>query len=215
MLIPAPAAGRPDAATPAAPASGNSAAGTGATPPPTAERASAAPLAPAPGPLGTAPASVFAPTPTATTGAPGAPLTVAPSPAAAVEATIRLAHSQAFSRARLSLKPAELGGVEIVLHRGAGGVAAAVVAETPEAARLLEASGEDLRRRLEAQGVELSVFSVSVAADDSAPGRDGTPGMAGAAGPARGNDFGGDGAPGAQPAQTIDLGGGVLVDVLA
>jgi hypothetical protein len=173
------------------------------------------PLAPASGPLGTAPASVFGSSPTAGASAPAAPLTAPPSPTAAVEATLRLAHSQAFSRARLSLKPAELGGVEIVLHRGAGGVAAAVVAETPEAARLLEASGEDLRRRLEAQGVELSVFSVSVAADDSAPGRDGMPGTTSPTGRARGNDFGGDGAPGAQPAQTIDLGGGVLVDVLA
>lgn len=158
---------------------------------------------------------MFGSSPTPATGAPAAPLTAPPSPTAAVEATIRLAHSQAFSRARLNLKPAELGGVEIVLHRGAGGVAAAVVAETPEAARLLEASGEDLRRRLEAQGVELSVFSVSVAADDSAPGRDGTPGPASGPGRASGNDFGGDGAPSAQPAQTIDLGGGVLVDVLA
>jgi flagellar hook-length control protein FliK len=181
------------------------------------EPASAAPPpglgtgATATGPLGTAQPSVLGSAPVAS----GSPLGAA-GPATAVEATIRLAHAQGFSRARLSLKPAELGGVEIVLHRSGEGFAAALVADTPEAARLLEAGGEDLRRRLAAHGVELGAFSVSVAADDAAPGREGAPGSpsAGAGTTSRTSPATGDGA-GTTTAQTIDLGGGVLVDVLA
>ena len=161
------------------------------------------------GALDTARASVLGSAPAT----PGAPLG-APNPASAVETTIRLAHAQGFSRARLSLKPAELGGVEVVLHRSSEGVSAALVADTPEAARLLEAGGEDLRRRLAAHGVELGAFSVSVAAEDASPGGEGAPRSPGGTPAHRtSSPHGGDAGP--IPAQTIDLGGGVLVDVLA
>ena len=76
-----------------------------------------------PAPASAAPIAPFA---TATDSAaavtPGTPAPAgAPGPAAALEATIRLVHTHAFNRARLTLKPAELGGVEVVLRGGAGG----------------------------------------------------------------------------------------------
>ena len=136
-----------------------------------------------------------------------------PSPATAVEETIRLAARHGFSRARLTLRPAELGSVEVVLKASAGGVAASVLADTPEAARLLEASGGELRSRLEAQGLQLLGLSVSVSHD--------APSGAGPDSRATGGPQGPGGASGElseptpDPARTIELGGGVLVDVLA
>lgn len=154
--------------------------------------------------------------------APGGPLAsmAAPSPAASLEATIRLGAERGFQRARLTLKPAELGAVDVVLKASEGGVSATVLAHTHEAARLLEASGEELRRRLDLQGVQLQGLTVSVAGDASA----------GAGHQARG-DAQPTAAPGGAPAGTaagteptdpiptptrqIELGGGVLLDVLA
>jgi flagellar hook-length control protein FliK len=157
--------------------------------------------------------------------APSAPTTRAsltgsappPSPGAALGATIRLAAERGFSRARLTLRPAELGSVDVVLKAGAGGgVSASVVAGTPQAARLLEAAGHDLKRRLEAHGIELQALKVSVAGDAATGAggeprpRTGAPGPRGATSPASGS-------PDRPPTSTrqIELGGGVLVDVLA
>lgn len=172
-----------------------------------------APAGPVPGGQPT-PASSAPPAPAAAPAAPPAP---APAPAAAVEAVVRLAARQGFSRARLTLKPAELGSVEVLLRTSAGGVTASVLADTPEAARQLQSAAADLRHQLAGQGLELQALTISVA-QDAPGGAEGRPQWRQAA-PATAIAAGGDG-PGVaeaqpQPIRTIELGGGVLVDVLA
>jgi Flagellar hook-length control protein FliK len=143
-----------------------------------------------------------------------APLQRAP---AAVAALLQLASDRGISRARIALKPVELGGIEIRLQTTAGGVAAQVVADSPEAAKLLAQAGDDLRRALEARDVTLLSLEVSTSGEER---RESTRGgdraaqtQASAARTAR------------NPAQTpeptqptttvIELPGGLLVDVLA
>ena len=69
----------------------------------------------------------------------------------AVAQTIHLAQVKGVSHARLNLRPAELGGIEVRLASDAGGLHATVVADSPQAAALLQSATEDLRRQLEAQ----------------------------------------------------------------
>jgi flagellar hook-length control protein FliK len=126
-----------------------------------------------------------------------------------------------ISRARLNIRPAELGGIEIRLQSSAAGVAAQVVADSPEAARLLQQAADDLRRSLERQDVTLLSLDVSTAGDDRAGGSAGA-----------GRDGFGDrhehrvGLLGTDPAdadsaeepavvETVTLPGGHHVDVLA
>jgi len=102
----------------------------------------------------------------------------------------------------------------VFLRQGSAGLAATVVAETPHAAQMLETAANELQRRLAAQGLELSSLQISVGGESAGAahgGRDGQAAQASGTG-ARGDA--------AEPAeaektQTIDLGGGVLVDVLA
>jgi flagellar hook-length control protein FliK len=146
-------------------------------------------------------------------GSDGAPV---PSPAEAIEATIRLGARHGFSRARLTLRPAELGTVEVTLKTSQYGVSASVFADTPEAAHLLEGSSADLRRQLERQGVQLLDLAVSVSFSTAHDPRAGSgsggagqspEGATGAAGELRDEPT--------EPTRTIELGGGVLIDVLA
>ena len=65
----------------------------------------------------------------------------------------------------MTLRPAELGGIEIRLQATAAGITAQVVADSPEAARLLAQAGDDLRRALEARNVTLVSLEVSTTAD--------------------------------------------------
>jgi flagellar hook-length control protein FliK len=143
------------------------------------------------------------------------PTPAAPSPAAALEATLRMAGENGYTRARVTLRPAELGGVEVLLRQGSAGLAATVVAETTHAAQLLETAATELQRRLAAQGLELSSLQISVGGESAGAahgGRDQN-GAAAASGGARGATA--ETVATAEQTQTIDLGGGVLVDVLA
>jgi flagellar hook-length control protein FliK len=139
----------------------------------------------------------------------------APLPSAALEATLRMAGENGFTRARVTLRPAQLGGVEVFLREGSAGLTATVVAETPQAAQMLESSTTELQRRLAAQGLELSSLQNSVGGESAGAahgGRD-REGGAGTTGGARGAST--EAVAPAEKTQTIDLGGGVLVDVLA
>jgi hypothetical protein len=186
---PAPAAAAPADAAPAAPADGQPAV-----------------TAPASQSVGTAPASG--------TAAPerAVPLHRAP---AAVATLLHVAAERGITHAKLALRPAELGGIEIRLQASAAGIAAQVVADSPEAARLLAQAGDDLRRALEARDVTLLSLEVSTSSEQR--GREGewsdressdarsTPGGAPA-----------EGEPSAPATQiVIELPGGLLVDVLA
>ena len=139
--------------------------------------------------------------------------------AESVEATIRIAAQRGAGHARIALRPAELGGIEIRLRQTAAGLTATVMADAPEAAQILQQAAGELRRSLEDQGLQLLRFEVGVADDrQSGPG-------AGAAGEERpreraGRDGGSadaltDDGPDTGDEVPIQLPNGVLVDVLA
>jgi hypothetical protein len=140
---------------------------------------------------------------------------------AAVSTLLHVAVERGISHAKMALRPVELGGIEIRLQTTAGGIAAQVVADSPEAARLLAQAGDDLRRALEARDVTLVSLEVSTTADqqqrESARGewsdsRDSDP-----TSPRRaaGDDTDGDTEQAPSTQTVIELPGGLLVDVLA
>jgi flagellar hook-length control protein FliK len=174
----------------------------------------AAGMAPGPSTPSTAPATVAAPA--APAPAAGVPLQQAVD---TVRLTLSTAAQRGVTRARIALRPEELGGVEVHLRHTAEGLSARVVAEAPEAAHLLSQAAGELRRTLEQQGLSLVRIDVATAGDD-APGTG-----AGAAGNERrdGRRHAG-GRPGDIAAsdtdqtiaeRTIELPNGALVDVLA
>jgi hypothetical protein len=116
----------------------------------------------------------------------------------------------------MNLRPADLGGIEIRLQTSAAGVAAQVVADSPEAARLLAQAGDDLRRALEARDVTLLSLEVSTSGDhprERAQGDRADFDLPPAVGPARPGAAAGEAEP--TPERVIELPGGLLVDVLA
>jgi hypothetical protein len=88
----------------------------------------------------------------------------------AVAQLIHVAGRDGIDRARINLRPADLGGIEIRLQHSAAGVAAQVIADSPAAARLLEQAAGDLRRALERQDVTLLSLDVSTSSDRRADG---------------------------------------------
>ncbi len=144
-----------------------------------------------------------------------APTAPAPAPSAALEATLRMAGANGFTRARVTLRPAELGGVEVFLREGSAGLTATVVADTPHAAQLLQSSANELQRRLAAQGLELSSLQISVGGESAGAAHGGRDQQGGPGTPGGARDGATEALATAEETQTIDLGGGVLVDVLA
>jgi flagellar hook-length control protein FliK len=133
-------------------------------------------------------------------------------------ALLHMANHRGQAQARLTLHPAELGGVEIRLRVTTHGLLASITADRPESAQVLQQAGADLKRALEAQGVEVAGLDIGVAGDEAhqrAQQRD--PDPAGGRGP-RSADADHD-LPPIDPdnptttAPTIAL--GALVDVLA
>jgi flagellar hook-length control protein FliK len=147
-----------------------------------------------------------------------APLHRAP---AAVATLLHVAVERGITRAKMALRPAELGGIEIRLQTTAAGVAAQVVADSPEAAKLLAQASDDLRRALEARDVTLLSLEVSTSGDQkqqSARGEwsDGSDNdFFGPSGRPGGDAAEGDAEPAPTTVSTIELPGGLLVDVLA
>ena len=84
-------------------------------------------------------------------------------------ATLRVAVRQnGGATARISLHPADLGGVRITMRVHDGTVAATLAAETPAAAQALTQTASDLRRSLESQGLQIASLDVHVAGDGPA-----------------------------------------------
>lgn len=108
---------------------------------------------------------------------------------AAVETLLQLAHERGISRARINVRPAELGGIEVRLH----GTAAHLVADSPEVA-------DALRRNLGQRDGNALSLEVSTTAGDR-----------------RAASVGSRSASAEKPAaaSTLELPGGLLVDVLA
>src|SRR6201999_3290519 len=101
------------------------------------------------------------------------PPATAPTPAAALEATLRMATEAGFNRARLTLHPEELGSVEVLLRDAGTGLTAPVLADAPHAAHLLEGSAAELQRRLAEGGLELTSLQISVGGESAGGARNG------------------------------------------
>jgi flagellar hook-length control protein FliK len=134
-----------------------------------------------------------------------------------VNQIIRISQSSGITQARVQLHPEELGKIDIHLRSTPDGVVARVVADASQAAVVLRDGGDELRRQLASQGINLTHFDVGTSGQEQ-----------------RGASFGNDGshnqrgnhpntpqdADAGVPAETSDettitLPNGVLVDVLA
>ena len=181
-----------------------------------------------------APAAVTTPAPQPVA-APAAPVAPTPTPTLeravplyrAVETTGMLLHVAAergVTHARLNLKPVELGGIEVRLQSTPQGISAQLVADSPEAARMLTQAGDDLRRQLTERDVTLLSLDVSTSSEQR---HENTAGGFGAFGDDNHRPgFGSSQRNGVSDAETVDaapaaaettlvLPDGVLVDVLA
>jgi flagellar hook-length control protein FliK len=88
-------------------------------------------------------------------------------------ATLRVAvKAGGAATARISLHPADLGGVRITMRVHDGTVAATLAAESPAAAQALAQTASDLRRSLEGQGLQIASLDVHVAGDGPASSGD-------------------------------------------
>jgi len=83
----------------------------------------------------------------------------------AVAQLLHLGSQSGIGHARIALRPVELGGIEIFLQSSPSGLAAQVVAESPEAARMLQQATEDLRRALARHDIELVSLDVSTSSE--------------------------------------------------
>jgi flagellar hook-length control protein FliK len=146
----------------------------------------------------------------------GVPLSRA---AETVEHVLRLAATRGSMQARVSLKPAELGSLEVVIRHTAAGLTARVVADDAGAAQVLQQAGSELRRSLEQQGITLLNLDIGQSGDQRSLG--------GASGDAREGRYDGRGNTQARSGgtvaadddisteTTVRLPNGALVDVLA
>jgi flagellar hook-length control protein FliK len=80
-----------------------------------------------------------------------------------VQAVVKMAQTNGVTRARVALHPEQLGGIEIHLSSTRDGVTARVVADAAQAANVLRHAGDELRRSLESQGINLVRFDVGTA----------------------------------------------------
>ena len=79
---------------------------------------------------------------------------------------LRILQHRGQVQAQLSLHPAELGGVEIRLRQTAHGLMATVTADRADAAHVLQQAGTELRRALEAQGVQIAGLDIGMAGEN-------------------------------------------------
>ena len=135
-----------------------------------------------------------------------------------VHQVIRISQSSGITQARVQLHPEELGSIDIHLRSTPDGVVARVVAHAAQAAAVLRDGGDDLRRQLAAQGINLTHFDVGTAGGDQrgAAFGDGGSQQRGNRSPDAG-DAGSGAALADDPDETttVSLPNGVLVDVLA
>jgi flagellar hook-length control protein FliK len=216
---PAPTPGQPAADAPVAEPT------TPSSPAPAQPAATATPAADTPA---TAPATPTAATPVAPALPTSQPLagTLAPHRTtplhrapAEVATLLHVASERGITRAKMALRPVELGGIEIRLQSTAAGISAQVVADSPEAARMLAQHGDELRRALEARNVTLLSLEVSTSGDQQRENARGDWTDGDDAGLLRSRGANGDAEGDADTTPTtesvIELPGGLLVDVLA
>ena len=135
-----------------------------------------------------------------------------------VATLLHVASDRGISHAKISLRPEDLGGIEVRLQSSPAGISAQLVADSPEAARLLAQAGDDLRRSLEARDVNLLSLEVSTSGDQrrgEQPGETPDPDAAGPDSPGDGEEAVTAPADAGAPVSVLELPGGLLVDVLA
>ena len=93
--------------------------------------------------------------------------------AESMHALVKVANRRGTAAARITLRPAALGGVQVRLRAHAGGVSASLTAQTSAGAQALGAAHGELRRALEAQGIAVHTIDVQLAGDR--PGPEGRP----------------------------------------
>jgi flagellar hook-length control protein FliK len=160
----------------------------------------------------TAPATAAAPAQAATPTIPTATPVPLNRSAEAVEHVLRLASARGVTHARIALRPAELGSIDVHIRSTAEGLVARVVAHTAEAVQTLQNAANDLRQSLEEQGLTLMSLDIGQPGDRSAgrAGADADDGKGGGDSPSAAES---DDAP--TQTSTLRLPTGVLVDVLA
>ncbi|MGI8781940.1 MAG: flagellar hook-length control protein FliK, partial [Solirubrobacteraceae bacterium] len=146
-----------------------------------------------------------------------APLHQAPR---AVAQLLHVAVDRGITHAKLNLRPVELGGIEIRLQTSAAGVTAQVIADSPEAAKLLQQAADELRRSLERSDVTLLSLDIATAGEHRFDGSAGASADLAEEQARHHARHGGDPAAAAADEQspvtaTVQLPSGLLVDVLA
>ncbi|MGO9959933.1 MAG: flagellar hook-length control protein FliK [Solirubrobacteraceae bacterium] len=158
-------------------------------------------------------------TATATPAGFGAAATPSPVPldqaADAVRTTIVLGLRDGNAQARITLAPASLGAIQIHLQRTPDGVIARVIADHPEAARLLAAHSDELRRSLEAGGTKLLSLDIESSDKQGTPAGDEPAGARSAEGDEETDQAGVSPASSATDNLNQGLNGPTLVNVLA
>ncbi|HEX2587434.1 MAG TPA: flagellar hook-length control protein FliK [Gaiellales bacterium] len=89
--------------------------------------------------------------------------------AESMHALVKVANRHGTAAARITLRPAALGGVQVRLRAHAGGVSASLTAQTAAGAQALGAAHGELRRALEAQGIAVHTIDVQLAGDRPGP----------------------------------------------
>ena len=134
-----------------------------------------------------------------------------------VHQVIRISQTSGITQARVQLHPQELGSIDIHLRSTPDGVVARVVADASQAAAVLRDGGDELRRQLANQGINLTHFDVGTTGQEE---RGAAFGNRGGSNERRGGSHQHEHAdvlsPTDNPEETaISLPNGVLVDVLA
>jgi flagellar hook-length control protein FliK len=133
-----------------------------------------------------------------------------------VRLTISAANRQGVSRARIAIRPAELGGIEIMLAHGPTGLSATLTADSAQAAHAMQRAADELQRTLADQGLNLVSLKIGVAADGAAArGREDRDAPADDSGTSRHAGPADHETDDPTVARTLELPNGVLVDVLA
>jgi flagellar hook-length control protein FliK len=131
--------------------------------------------------------------------------------------TISMGTRDGISLARIQLSPESLGTISIRLQQTSDGLIAHVVAEHPEAARMLAQNGDDLRRSLQQNGTTLLRLDIESSDQRRSSAQ---PQNASSSAAARGSAEGPDEDPGnpvapADDIPTYGLSNAALVNVLA
>ena len=133
----------------------------------------------------------------------------------ALHAVVHVARQRGTASARITLRPADLGGVQVRLRCRDGAVVAELRAETSGAVQALAQAGGDLRRALEAHGLVVQSLDVHLAADGGGARQEGD----GTRGGAERQAAGGGHTPGDETETPIELSRlpapGSQIDVLA